>query len=305
MNRRLLITNSQALYRNISAKLFMTKMTNATGKKATPTNVTKGVRILIIMALVAGLLGGLMGGLLFATPGPQGIQGEQGPRGIQGETGPQGLQGEQGEQGERGLQGVQGTIGPRGLQGEQGLQGVIGEAGATGETGPQGPQGEIGPQGEQGVQGEQGIQGEQGPQGEPGQDGTDSVQQAITNQNETAAIIGAAYSRSIWYDMSAFDSSMSMTINVNEQSRILAEFATSVYLSNAGANFRIVVDHQYFSTVCYTSSNPPMTLPVQVKILTGALSAGQHIIEVQFYRASDNYPLLMDRFLMVTELPPP
>ena len=280
----------------------MIKMTNATGKKAAPTNVTKGVRILIVMALVAGLLGGLMGGLLFATPGPQGIQGEQGPQGIQGETGPQGPQGEQGE---RGLQGVQGIIGPRGLQGEQGLQGVTGATGTTGETGPQGPQGEIGPQGEQGIQGEPGIQGETGPQGQPGQDGTNTIQQAITNQNATAAIIGADYSRSLWYDISTFDSSMSMTINVNEQSRILAEFVTSVYLSNAGANFRIVVDHQYFSTVCYASSNPPMTLPVQVKILTDALSAGQHIIEVQFYRASDNYPLLMDRFLMVTELPPP
>jgi hypothetical protein len=84
MNRRLLINNSQVLYRNISAKLLMIKMTNATGKKAAPTNVTKGVRILIAMALVAGLLGGLMGGLLFATSGPQGIQGEQGPQGEPG-----------------------------------------------------------------------------------------------------------------------------------------------------------------------------------------------------------------------------
>ena len=95
---------------------------------------------------------------------------------------------------------------------------------------------------------------------------------------------------------------MSMTINVYDQSRIFAEFAASVSLSNSGAWFRIVVDGQYISTVCYTSSSPGMNLPVQVKILTDNLTAGEHSVDVQFYR-TNGISILLDRSLYITELP--
>ncbi len=119
----------------------------------------------------------------------------------------------------------------------------------------------------------------------------------------TTEVIGVNYNSSVWYDISVFDSSMTLTIDTSEQSRILAEFSTSVYISNSAINFRVVVDNQFYSTISYSSSNPPMNLPVQVTLLTSALPAGQHTIEVQFYRDSDSYPTLRDRFLMVTELP--
>jgi len=103
--------------------------------------------------------------------------------------------------------------------------------------------------------------------------------------------------------MAVFDSSMIMTININDQSKILAEFFTSVYLSNSEVWFRIVIDNQYYSTVSYASSITAMNLPVQLKILTGSLSAGEHTIAVQFYRTSGSSTLLRDRLLIVSELP--
>jgi hypothetical protein len=101
--------------------------------------------------------------------------------------------------------------------------------------------------------------------------------------------------------MTIFDSLMSLAIDISDQSRILAEFASTVYLSNSGTWFRIVVDGQHVSTVCYASSNPNMHLPVQVKILTDPLPAGQHTIDVQFYQA-DAISTILDRYLYVTEI---
>ena len=167
-------------------------------------------------------------------------------------------------------------------------------------VGPEGPQGE---QGDTGPQGPKGDTGDTGPQGPAGADGTDAIQQMLASQNLTSVSIWS-YNITTWYNMTVFDSSMTMTINIGDQSRILAEFSTSVYLSNSEFWFRIVIDNQYNSTVAYTSSIPAMNLPIQSRILTGSLSAGEHTISVQFYRVSGS-STLRDRLLMVSELPPP
>jgi hypothetical protein len=274
-------------------------------------NKWKAIAALIVIGLLGGIIGGVAAEPFFLQVGPEGEQGLQGPQGIQGETGTTGATGATGPagptgatgatgatgpQGEQGIQGVQGETGP---QGEQGIQGVQGETGPQGEQGIQGVQGETGPQGEQGIQG---VQGETGPQGEPGLNGTNAIQQILSSQNLTSAGIGS-YNLTTWYNMTVFDSSMATAINIGDQSRILVEFSTSVYLSNSEVWFRIVIDNQYISTVCYASSIPSMNLPIQSKILIGSLSAGEHTIDVQFYRVSGS-STLRDRLLIVTELPP-
>ena len=259
----------------------MMKMPN----QKTDARSRKMILVPVVVALTIGLVGGLLGGFIFAKPG---LQGPEGPHGLQGIQGIQGIKGEQGTQGPTGPQGIQGAAGPQGEQGVQGIQGI------------QGIQGDQGPQGIQGIQG---IQGETGLQGEPGLNGTNSVRQMLASQNVTSVNLDAQYA-SQWYDMSVIDSSMSMTINVNDQSRIFAEFATSVVLSNSGVWFRIVVDGQYVSTASYASSAPGTYMPIEVKFLTDALTAGQHTVDLQFYRAS-SVSIVLDRCLFVTELPPP
>jgi len=254
------------------------------------------IAILVIIGLIFGLVGGAASAFLFAQPGPQGATGEQGPPGIQGEQGPAGDLGPQGEQGPQGIQGPQGPQGPQGEIGPQGLQGEIGPQGLQGEIGPQGLQGEIGPQG---LQGEQGIQGIQG---EPGLDGANSILQIAEIRNETAVNLDGTFTEDYWYNVSVVDSSMTYQININDQSRIHAEFTTSLSVGNSEVWFRIVIDNQHSSMVCYAGGSPNMYVPIVVKILTDPLFAGEHMICVQFYRASAS-STLMDRTLEVMELP--
>ncbi len=159
-----------------------------------------------------------------------------------------------------------------------------------------------GPQGIQGVQGAKGDTGLQGIQGVPGLNGTNTIQQMLVSQNLTSAILDSTYNISQWYNFSIFDNSMRTTLTINDQSRILAEFATTISLSNSAVWFRIVVDNQYVSTVCRASTSPNMDLPIYVKILTGSLSAGQHVIEVEFYRVN-GITTVLDRSIYMTELP--
>jgi hypothetical protein len=183
--------------------------------------------------------------------------------------------------------------GPQGIQGEQGTQG---------EQGPQGIQGEQGTQGEQGPQG---IQGEQGTQGEQG---LNSVIQTIQNQNENSDSL-ATYSQDVWYNMSVFDSSMRITMNIQNQSKIYAKFSSSNSLG-AGSSLwlRISVDNQSNSTVSRSRVGSPATqnwiLPCYVEFLTDSLSAGQHTIEVQFMIDSTQVSIL-GRTLTVMELTAP
>lgn len=191
-----------------------------------------------------------------------------------------------------------GPEGPMGLQGAPGIQGEEGPQGETGPTGATGPEGPIGPQGPQGIQ------------GEPGLNGTNSIQQVLQSQNFTNVDLGA-YAEAQWINMSIFDDSMSLTIDVNDQSRILAEFLTSVYIVDSEVRFRIVVDNQNISTVSFTRlmgrSDIDMSATAQVKFLTGPLSAGQHRVDVQFYRVTGVSPVenVNDRFLCLMELPSP
>jgi hypothetical protein len=186
--------------------------------------------------------------------------------------------------------------GPQGLQGDQGIQGTVG---------PQGAQGLQGIQGDQGDQGIQGDQGDQGIQGEPGLNGTNSIIQIIQSQNVTPASLGT-YSLTQWYNMSVFDSSMTLTIGTQSESRICAEFLSTATFTNSEVWLRIVVDNQHTSTVCYVGcfevpSSPTLHLPIQVKILTDTLPAGTHTVDVQFYRFNGS-PTLLDRSLYVTEM---
>ncbi len=156
--------------------------------------------------------------------------------------------------------------------------------------------------------GPQGAQGDQGIQGEPGLDGTNSVMQVIQSQNMTPVSL-EAYNLTQWYNMSVFDSSMTLTIDIQSGSRICAEFLGSATFTNSEVWLRIVVDNQYNSTICYIGcfevpSSPTLHLPIQVKILTDTLPAGTHTVDVQFYRFN-GFPTLLDRSLYVTELVAP
>ncbi len=253
----------------------------------------RSILLIVVAALLFSLIAGLLGAFIFAKPGPQGlqgIQGIQGPQGPQGVQGPQGLQGEQGIQGPQGPQGVQG---PQGLQGEQGIQGLQGEQGIQGL------------QGEQGIQGLQGEQGIQGPQGLQGEAGLNSVIQAIQNRNETSNSL-ATYTPDLWYNMSLFDSSMRITMNVQNQSKIYAKFSSSnSFFSESAITLRISVDNQFNSTVSRIEIGSPADqtwiLPCYVEVLTDPLSAGQHTIEIQFMTNSPQTSIL-ERTLTALEL---
>ncbi|UCG37039.1 MAG: hypothetical protein JSV64_01835, partial [Candidatus Bathyarchaeota archaeon] len=150
-----------------------------------------------------------------------------------------------------------------------------------------------------------GDQGLQGIQGDPGLNGTNSVIQVIQSQNVTAADLGT-YNLTQWYNMSVFDSSMTLTIDIQSESRICAEFLSTATFTNSEVWLRIAVDNQHTSTICYIGcfevpSSPTLHLPIQVKILTDKLSAGTHTVDVQFYRFNGS-PTLLDRSLYVTEL---
>jgi len=181
---------------------------------------------------------------------------------------------------------------------------ISGIAGAyvIAKPGPQGPPGEQGLQGETGAQGSPGIQG---PQGIPGVNGSNALIKVISRHNVTTASLDP-YTVGQWFNMSIFDSATSVSINVRDGSRICAEFLSSVELSTVGAiSLRIVIDNQFNSTVVSTEilSGPTVMLvvPIHVKILTDALPAGEHTIEIQFLRDAGS-PILRERSIFVTEI---
>ena len=191
---------------------------------------------------------------------------------------------------------IPGPSGPQGIQGDQGLTGPTGSTGSTGPTGATGSTGATGPTGATGATGPQGIQGE------PGLNGTNTIQQMISSKNLTLVNINTNFIAAQWHNLSIIDSSMRTLFNISDQSRILAEFVTTISLSSSAIWFRIVVDNQYFSTECRASTSPNMDIPIYLKILTDSLSAGQHTIEVQFYRVS-GITTIRDRSIYMTELP--
>ena len=168
-----------------------------------------------------------------------------------------------------------------------------------------------GPQGEIGLQGPQGEQGEQGLLGIPGVNGTDAILQILQNRNDTAVTISDpafGYTVSEWFNMSDFDSSMKITINIQQDSKIFVQFSSSHTLSSgASILVKIVVDNLYNSTIYKASSpSPPSSgtysFPAHIEFLTGSLSSGQHTIEVQFQRDVTGPSTQLDRTLTVTEI---
>jgi len=176
------------------------------------------------------------------------------------------------------------------------------------KPGPEGPQGE---QGLQGPAGTQGLQGIQGPQGIPGINGTDAILQILQNRNDTAVDV-SRYANTKWFNISDFDSSMKITINIQQNSKIFAQFSSTQTVGDASISVRIVVDYNYNSSIYKVSVPAPPasgidTIPGHVEFLTSPLSAGQHTIEVQFLKQSGNSPTLriLDRTLTVTEITSP
>lgn len=188
------------------------------------------------------------------------------------------------------------------------LSGVLGGAlvaswfvkpGGQGEPGPQGPEGPQGPQGSQGVQGIQGI---------AGADGTDAILQMLQNRNDTL-VDTSSYDPMQWVNMSDFDSSMRITINIQQGSRIYVQFSSSYILPTASIQVRIVVDSNYNSSICKVSVPAPpasgiYTIPGSLEFLTDPLSAGQHTVEVQFMWENE-VPTILDRTLTVAEITSP
>jgi len=182
-----------------------------------------------------------------------------------------------------------------------------------GPQGPEGEQGTTGLQGEQGPQGLQGPQGAQGLQGIPGTNGTngtDAILQILQNRNETI-VDTSSYTAMQWFNMSTFDPSMKIVVNIQQNSKIFAQFSSTHSLdAPASIWVRIVVDNTFNSSVYKVSLGPPssgaFTIPGHIEFLTNPLNAGQHTIEVQLLR--ENLPgstRILDRTLTVTEITSP
>ena len=188
---------------------------------------------------------------------------------------------------------IPGPQGPQGQAGEDGLDGLQGE---TGPTGSQGEQGITGPQGEQGLQGAQGI---------PGTDGINSILQIIQNRNTTMQDTGS-YTAMEWGNMSDLDSSMTITIEVQQNSRILIQFSASVSLEPPSSLWtRIVLDNSLNSTESVTSVGPPSAgtfrFTSHIEFLTDPLTSGLHIVNLQLLRENGS-PVILDRTLTVIEI---
>jgi len=168
--------------------------------------------------------------------------------------------------------------------------------------------GTAGPQGLPGEEGPQGLQGPPGAQGASGTDGTDAILQILQNRNDTQ-VDTSSYTLMQWFNMSTFDSSMRIVVNVQENSRIFAEFSGTHYFTSAGSIWvRLVVDNIYNSSVYKCSSlgpaSPIFNMPGHTELLTDALSTGYHTIEVQFLR-EDGSPRILDRSLTMMEITSP
>ncbi|MBE0512213.1 collagen-like protein [Candidatus Bathyarchaeota archaeon] len=153
--------------------------------------------------------------------------------------------------------------------------------------------------------GPQGERGEQGPQGIAGVNGTDSILQIIQNRNDTRADI-SGYTAMQWRNMSDFDSSMKITINVQQNSKIFAQFSSTHTLQPPASIWvRIVVDNNYNSSMYMLSVGPPASgtykMAGHVEFLTDSLNAGSHTINVQFLRETGS-PEILDRTLTVIEI---
>lgn len=186
--------------------------------------------------------------------------------------------------------------GPIGEQGPPGQDGLDGVQGSIGLTGPQGERGVPGPQGEQGIQGPQGI---------PGNDGSNSVIQVIQTKNSTMQNTQSLTSLQ-WINMSKFDTTMTITINVQQNSKLLIQFSASILIDPPGSlQTRLVLDNSDNSIVSFnsvgSSSTGILKFPNHIEFFTGPLNSGLHTINLQLLRESGS-PTFLDRSLTVMEL---
>lgn len=150
-----------------------------------------------------------------------------------------------------------------------------------------------------------GLQGAQGIQGPTGSQGTNSILQMIQNRNDTLHDT-SGYTAMQWINMSEFDASMKILINIQQDSRVFAELSMVASLDAPGSLWaRIVVDNSLNSSNAISSVGPPSAgiyrLGSHIEFLTGPLSIGQHSIQVQFLRESGS-PLILDRTLTAMEM---
>jgi hypothetical protein len=182
------------------------------------------------------------------------------------------------------------------------IGGVLGTALSAQTLIKPGPQGEQGPEGEQGPQG---PEGPQGLQGTAGINGTDSILQILQNRNDTQ-IDTSGYTAMQWYNISDIDSSMEITVNVQENSKIFAQFSSTHTLQPPASIWvRIVVDNNYNSSRYICALGPPASgtykMTGHIEYITNSLNAGPHTINVQFLIESGS-PDILDRTLTVIEI---
>ncbi len=189
-----------------------------------------------------------------------------------------------------------------------GPQGLQGETGPAGPQGDEGPQGETGPEGPEGPQGEEGVPGPEGPTGPAGQNGTDAILQIWQTRNDTQ-VDTSSYATEQWYNMSMFDASMQLTIIVQQDSKIFAQFSgTHLVASPASIWVRMVVDSNQNSTKYVCASQTPASSVYEmnghIEFLTDSLPAGTHTINVQFQVkvATGGFPNILDRTLTAMEI---
>ena len=173
---------------------------------------------------------------------------------------------------------------------------IPGPEGLNGDLGATGLQGEVGPQGDVGLQGIQGIQGEPG---------ASSFIQILQRSNVTV-IETDELSQANWHNMSDFDPSMDIIIDISQNSKILVEFTGIHFMETPSSIWvRVVVDNVLVSTRYMLSVGTPASVSTyncgHLEFLTDSLVAGEHIIQVQFLKDAGN-PTIVDRVLTAIEI---
>jgi len=102
------------------------------------------------------------------------------------------------------------------------------------------------------------------------------------------------------------DPSMKITINVQQNSKIFAQFSSTHQLEPPESIWiRIVVDDNYNSSRYICSTGPPASgtykMTGHIEFLTNSLNAGTHTINVQFLIESGS-PDILDRTITVIEI---
>lgn len=114
------------------------------------------------------------------------------------------------------------------------------------------------------------------------------------------------YNVTQWFNLSDVDASMEITLDVQQDSRIFAQFSTSHTLEPPSSIWvRIVVDGGFNSSTYMCSTGPPASgtykIPGHIEFLTDPLDAGFHTVNVQFLREVGT-PTINERTLTAIEI---